>query len=96
MRWVPLFGPTAFVLASLVGLVWGVGAIINDGWCPGSAEEGCTSPAAILAAGGLVVLWVSADRILLILRLRPENTTVARSIVRWAISKVRKNSQPPN
>ena len=95
MRWVPLFGPTAFVVVSLVGFVWGIGAIINEGWCPGSAEGGCTSLAALLAAGGILILWVSADRILLILGLRPEHTTIARSIVRWVIDKVKKNSEPP-
>jgi hypothetical protein len=95
MKWVPLFGPTVFVVGSLVGLVWGVGAIFNDGWCPGSAEGGCTSEAALLAAGGILVLWVSADRILLILGLRRENTTMARAIVRWVIAKVKKSSQPP-
>ena len=55
MRWVPLFGPTAFVVVSLVGFVWGVGAILNEGWCPGSAEGGCTSLAALLAVGGILV-----------------------------------------
>ena len=95
MKWAPLIGPTAFFVVSLVGFVWGVGAIINDRWCPGSAEGGCTALAALLAVAGFMVLWVSVDRILLVLGLRPENITMARWTVRWAIGKLKKNSEPP-